>query len=175
MNYGFPEPGVYKFSDAMGKSITHLTCLAGLTVYTRNLTQNFEFCMQLEQLLDIHQTLVINCSNKICIQLKSILLHQICESILLVKKGPCTCKLRAIRTNSLLQKRMFGFQFDKLNCWSYHLKETLNPAIHTCISLKRIVDFGITKDVVGCKRTDTCMANGPLLQGIKKIKEENFT
>ena len=72
MNYCFPEPGVYKFSDTMGKSITHLTCLAGLTVYTCNLTQNFEVFMQLEQLLDIHQTLVINCSNKICIQLKSI-------------------------------------------------------------------------------------------------------
>ena len=84
---------------------------------------------------------------------------------------------------------MFGFQFDKLNCWFYYLKETLNPArgqssttlfsfiflLHTCINLKRIVDFGITKDVVGCKRTDTCMANGPLLPGIKKIKEENFT
>ena len=41
----FPEPGVYKFSDAMGKSITHLTCLAGLTVYTCNLTQNVEFFM----------------------------------------------------------------------------------------------------------------------------------
>ena len=59
MNYGFPEPGVYKFSDAMGKSITHLTCLAGLTVYTCNLAQNFEFFMQVEKLLDIHQTLVI--------------------------------------------------------------------------------------------------------------------
>ena len=56
----FPEPGVYKFSDAMGKSITHLTCLAGLTVYTYNITQNFEFFMQLEKLLDIHQTLVIH-------------------------------------------------------------------------------------------------------------------
>ena len=65
MNYCFPEPGVYKFSDAMGKSIAHLTCLAGLTVYTCNLTQNFDFFMQLEKLLDIHQTLVINCSNKI--------------------------------------------------------------------------------------------------------------
>ena len=80
MNYCFPEPGVYKFSDSMVKSITHLTCLAGLTVYscTCNLTQNFEFFMQLEKLLDIHQTLVITCSNKICIQLKSMLLHQIC-------------------------------------------------------------------------------------------------
>ena len=57
---GFQEPGVYKFSEAMGKSITHLTCLAGFTVYTSNLTQNFEFFMQLEKLLDIHQTLVIH-------------------------------------------------------------------------------------------------------------------
>ena len=93
---GLPEPGVYKFSDAMGKPIMHLTCLAGLTVYTCNLTQNFEFFMQLEKLLDIQQTLVINCSNKSCIQLKSILL----------KKGPCTCKLLVIRTNSLLQNRI---------------------------------------------------------------------
>ena len=81
MNYGFPEPGVYKFSDAMGKSITHLTCLAGLTVYTCNLTQNFEFFMQLKKLLDIHQTLVINCSNKLIlhsVEINNILLHQIC-------------------------------------------------------------------------------------------------
>ena len=66
MNYCFclhndlPESGVYKFSDAMGKSITHLTYLAGLIVYTCNLTQNFEFFMQLEKLLDIHQTLVVH-------------------------------------------------------------------------------------------------------------------
>ena len=56
----FPEPGVQKFSEAMGKSITHLTCLAGFTVYTCNITQNFEFFMQVEKLLDIHQTLVIH-------------------------------------------------------------------------------------------------------------------
>ena len=34
--------------------------VAGLTVYTCDLTQNFEFLMQLEKLLDIHQTLVIH-------------------------------------------------------------------------------------------------------------------
>ena len=33
-------------------------------MYICNLTQNFEFFMQLEKLLDIHQTLVINCSNR---------------------------------------------------------------------------------------------------------------
>ena len=55
-----PESGVNKFSDAMGKSITHLTYLAELIVYTCNLTQNFEFFMQLEKFLDIHQTLVVH-------------------------------------------------------------------------------------------------------------------
>ena len=44
----------------MGKSITHLKYLAGLIVYTCNLTQNFEFFMQLEKLLDIHQTSVVH-------------------------------------------------------------------------------------------------------------------
>ena len=80
MNYCFPEPGVYNFSDGTGggESITHLTYLAELTVYTCNHTQNFEFFMQLEKLLDIDQTLVINSSNKICIQLNTILLHQLC-------------------------------------------------------------------------------------------------
>ena len=35
----------------------------------------------------------------------------------------------------------------------------------------RIVYFGITWGVVGCKHTDTFMANRPLLPGIKKTKE----
>ena len=61
----FPESGVHKFSEAMGKSITHLTCLAGFTVYTCNITQNFDFFMQVEKLLDIHQTLVINIIHKL--------------------------------------------------------------------------------------------------------------
>ena len=57
---GFPEPGVSNLNEAMGKSITHLTCLAGFKVYRCNLTQNFEFFMQLEKLLDIYQILVIH-------------------------------------------------------------------------------------------------------------------
>ena len=142
MNYCFPEPGVYKFSDAMGKSITHLTCLDGLTVYTSNVTQNFEFFMQLEQLLDIHQTLVINCSNKICIQLKSITFMYV--------------QIACNRNQLIIAKK--NVWFSKLNCWSYYLQETLNPArgqssttlfsfiflLHTCDNLMRIVDFGIT-------------------------------
>ena len=81
---------------------------------------------------------------------------------------------------------MFGFQFDQLNCWSYYLQETLNPArgqssttlfsfiflLHTCDNLMQIVDFGITQGVVGCKCTDTCVANRPLLPGIKKPKKK---
>ena len=64
----------------------------------------------------------------------------------------------ACNKNQLITaKKMFGFQFDQLNSWSYYLQETLNPArgqssttlfsfivlLHTCHNLMRIVDFGI--------------------------------
>ena len=105
--------------------------------------------MQLEKLLDIHQTLVINCSNR----MHSVEINFVSEERSMYMQIACNKNL-----NSLLQKIMFGFQFDQLNCWSYYLQETLNPArgqsrttlfsfiflLHTCDNLMQIVDFGIT-------------------------------
>ena len=105
MNYCFPEPGVYNFSDA----ITHLTYLAELTVYTRNLTQNFEFFMQLEKLLDIDQTLVINCSNKI----QHLVEYNFVTSNLLIN---FVSEERSMYVQIACNKNqlIFGFQFDQL-------------------------------------------------------------
>ena len=166
MNYCFPEPGVYKFSDAMGKSITHLTCLGELTVCTCNLTQNFKFFMQLEKLLDIHQTLVINCSNKICIQLKSIIIfcyikssifsNKIDWKILLInfvsEERSMYVQIPCSKNQLIIAKNNVWFSINQLNCWSCYLQETLNPArgqssttrfsfiflLHRCDNLMRL-------------------------------------